>query len=253
MAPLPIEVEILATDVEVEEQEAPVAAEGRPAEASDPQELPSRERMVAAAPTQTAEPEGLETDAESLAPEELASEAAEAIVSEGAGVEEPPASSRRPIAVEPKLEDLAFDEAAPSSEEPHSAPPESGRQVAAAPAGLDFDSEFTGVRSKEVEPVFTREATPSEELPSPAADTPQELAAQQRGQPLEPPPQPPAQSLQEAPATSIVEASAPEVTVARPAAQGSDQPAAPAVVFAGAAPVFKPLTFGELLDATLSL
>jgi hypothetical protein len=248
MAPLPIEVEILATEVELEEHEALGAPEAGPADASPPQELPSRERMVAVSPAQTAEPEALEKEVESGAPEELASEGAGAAVSDVAKVEEPPASSRRPIALEPKLEDLAFDEASPSSEEPHSAPPESGRQVAAAPGGLDFEGESTGVRPKEVEPVYAREAKPPEEPPSLAAETTQALAAQQPDQALEP--QEPLAPPLHAPSTQIVDANVPEVTVARPAAQQSDQPVA---VFAGAAPVFKPLTFGELLDATLSL
>jgi hypothetical protein len=113
--------------------------------------------------------------------------------------------------LEPKLEELAFGEAVPS-EEPHAPPPESGRQVAAAPVELDFDAEFTGVRPKDAEPVPP---------------------------PVEPKSEPPAPLL-------AVDASAPELTSAHPVS-------GPAAVFEGKAPVFQPSTFGELLDATLSL
>ncbi len=60
--------------------------------------------------------------------------------------EEPPVSSRRPIAVEPRLAELAFGEAPPPPVA-HTPPPESGRQVAAPPVDLDFEGESTGVRT----------------------------------------------------------------------------------------------------------
>jgi hypothetical protein len=128
------------------------------------------------------------------------------------GDEEPPASSRRPIALEPKLEELAFGEAAPAETVAHTPPPESGRQVAAAPVGLDFDGEFTGVRPREPEDVAV----------TVLGDVPKAEA--------------------EAPVMNL----APEPTAAK-------LPATAAVTFEGTAPIFKPATFGELIDATLML
>jgi len=54
--------------------------------------------------------------------------------------EEVPASSRRPIQLEPPLAERAFSDSAPP---PHPVPPESGRQVAVA----EFDGDLSGVRS----------------------------------------------------------------------------------------------------------
>jgi hypothetical protein len=294
MTPVSVDVEMLSSDVEIDEEEIPVIADGRPMEVSRPDELPSRERMVAAPPTETADPETAEKEIEppissetdkrlteaaapdpekesleSSSPEREASEAPLAVVSELGKIEEAPASSRRPITLEPKLEELAFGEAAPS-EEPHSAPPESGRQVAASPDELDFDNESTGVRSKEVEPISasppgvseTPSSRPAESSESALAPAPlQGLEAP--GAPEEPPStldnrepvaSPPEHPAAQAPAAEeVVDARMPEVIVARAAAEGANEAPAPAAVFAGAAPVFKPLTFGELLDATLSL
>lgn len=296
MTPVSVDVEMLSTDVEIDEEEIPVVADGRLVEVSRPDELPnelpSRERMVASPPTETVEPEAVDKDieppissetdkrlteaaapdperdsVESGSPEKEMSEAPLAVVSEVGKIEEPPASSRRPITLEPKLEELAFGEGAPS-EEPHSAPPESGRQVAASPDELDFDNESTGVRSKEVEPISTSPGGAASEAPSsPLTESregvlaPQPLQGLEAPGTLEEPPstldtrapvaQPP---LAETPAAEeAVDARAPEVIVARTAAEGPNEAPAPAAVFAGAAPVFKPLTFGELLDATLSL
>jgi hypothetical protein len=233
-SPPPAEVEIVA-EVTVDDEEAydgPEAADTTLREVRD--ELPSRERMVAASPavpvearrpaadeetkeielpavetgerptaSRAAEPQ-LEPDTE-VPPEVILSEPQEAAEPEEAV--EPPASSRRPIALEPKLEELAFGDAAPS-EQPHAPPPESGRQVASPPVELDFEAEFTGVRPRDAEPA----------APSP-------------------------------PFTAVarpMDVSAPEVTTGQ-------RKAGPAAVFEGAAPVFKPSTFGDLLDATLSL
>jgi hypothetical protein len=224
----PVEVEIVSETV-VDEELLESGADAPDATLRD--ELSSRERMVVASPTALADlsvrHEGDEetrqikigvaqtgerpvASAEGGAPEleedtEVPPEVAPVQSEER---EEPPASSRRPIAIEPKLEELAFGEAAPS-EKPHAPPPESGRQVAAAPVELDFESEFTGVRPRDSEPASAPAPKKSE--------------------------RPPAMDLK-----------APEVTA--PRHEGGK-----AAAFEGNVPVFKPATFGELLEATLSL
>jgi hypothetical protein len=221
---------ITPLDVEVTERTEEVPAV---AEAVLAVEVESRERIIAATeqPTEEREPEpspspiSVETGerpAASLAPETDVSDAPELTVStvsdapevleveEVEAAEEPPASSRRPIAIEPKLEELAFGEAAPVEEVPHSAPPESGRQVAVAPVDLDFEGEFTGVRPRDPEGV-------------PVTVLGDVAKGKAEAVPL------------------VAEATAAKLS-------GSA-----AVIFEGAAPVFKPATFGELLDATLLL
>jgi hypothetical protein len=211
-------------DVELAEQteEAPMVAEALPAV-----EVESRERIIAASAAQRAEdrePEPVpisvdERPAAARTAETDAADAPEITVStvsdvpeviETAEDEEPPASSRRPIALEPKLEELAFGEAAPVEPGPHTPPPESGRQVAAAPVDLDFEGEFTGVRPREPEAV---------------AVTVLEASA----------------AKEAAPAVLAAEATGAKLSGPAP------------VIFEGSAPVFKPSTFGELLDATLTL
>jgi hypothetical protein len=212
-------------DVELAEQteEAPMVAEATLAV-----EVESRERIIVA-PAQRAEerePEPVpisvdtgERPAASRAAEADAAEAPEITVStvseapeviEAGEEEEPPASSRRPIAIEPKLEELAFGEAAPVEPGPHTPPPESGRQVAAPPVDLDFEGEFTGVRPREPEAVAVTVLETSE-------------------------------AKERKPAVLAPEATAAKLSGAAP------------VIFEGSAPVFKPSTFGELLDATLML
>lgn len=257
-SPPPAEVEILS-EVELDDEEAapetPETPSAQPSAAVEPEELPSRERMVAAVPAASAptalpgtlitprqeeadrasslqtgerlaasavrETSGLDDeeslDADTEVPPEVALRAPDVpdvMAKTSETIVEPPASSRRPIALEPKLEELAFGEGAPS-EEPHAPPPESGRQVAALPVELDFETEFTGVRPKDAEP----------------ASSPVEKRTDRKSQ---------------APQAVQVDASAPEVTAARHAS-------GPSAVFDGEAPVFKPATFGELLDASLSL
>jgi hypothetical protein len=249
----PDRVEVEVTEVEVDDEEALAAvAEAEAAQAADSaDELPSRERMVAASPVAAAgapattgapaatvatdrsaalaaddeadRPLTVETG-ERLAAKRPSDREAEILepdtetppdvtLSASDTTEEPPASSRRAIAeTEPKLEELAFGDAAPA-EQPHAPPPESGRQVAAAPVELDFESEFTGVRPRDAEP----------------ASAPMEKKSERPA------------------AASALDASAPEVTTARQA------PTARAPLFEGTAPTFKPSSFGELLDATLSL
>jgi hypothetical protein len=135
-------------------------------------------------------------------------------------VEEPPSSSRRPIALEPPeppLEELAFGDAPPPPAA-HTPPPESGRQVAAPPVDLEFDSDSTGVRSRPDEVVVIHKQAPVA--------------------PADPPP-----PRKVAPPAPL----APEVTRAALDAKGD------VASYSGGAPAFKPATFGELLDATLDL
>jgi hypothetical protein len=196
--------------VEVESRERIIAAAEQPAEEREPEPSPSPtpvetgERAAA-----TLAPEA-EADAAELTVSTV-SDAPEVLEVEEVDAEEPPASSRRPIALEPKLEELAFGEAAPVEEVPHSAPPESGRQVAVAPVDLDFEGEFTGVRPRDPEGV-------------PVTVLGDVAKGRAEAVPL-----------------------APEATAAKLSG------GATAVVFEGVAPVFKPATFGELLDATLLL
>jgi hypothetical protein len=236
--------EVEVTEVEVEDEEALAAVEAaeatQAAEAARVDELPSRERMVAASPVSMARagqpasshagedelkeaerPPTVETGERLAAKARLDADVEEpdtetppdvAISAQGEAAEEPPASSRRPIAIEPKLEELAFGEA--PSEEPHAPPPESGRQVAAPPVELDFEAEFTGVRPRDSEPASAPVGKKSERPAARAAR---------------------------------IDASAPEVTAASVTAVGRPP------VFEGTAPTFKPSSFGELLDATLSL
>jgi hypothetical protein len=192
---------ITPLDVEVSErtEEAPMVVA----------EVESRERIVAAPEVSAERPVAVRGEEASDSPEITVSSESEVIE---VGEEEPPASSRRPIALEPKLEELAFGEAPPAETVAHTPPPESGRQVAAAPVDLDFDGEFTGVRPREPEEVAV---TVLGDVPKPKA---------------------------EAPVMNL----APEATAAK-------LPGTAAVTFEGAAPVFKPATFGDLLDATLML
>jgi hypothetical protein len=171
---------------------------------------------------------------------------------------EPPASSRRPIALESKLEDLAFGDAAPP-EAPHTPPPESGRQVASPPAvDLDFDSDFTGVRSRasdSAEGAVVRSHAPSS-FPPPAEVAPLDPAgggdsfdAGSGGAATVAP-----ASDERAKVRAEVEAAvAPLAVAATPDITLPSLPDAPVAVFEGNVPLFKPASFGELLEATLAL
>jgi hypothetical protein len=185
----------------------------------EPEASPEPELMSQAASAErTPEPESAHEP-------EPASEAGPSLHAPDVGEQEPPASSRRPIAVESKLEDLAFGDAT-APEAPHTPPPESGRQIASPPVDLDFDGDSTGIRSKEQEDVeVTVIGTP--------------------------PPPPPLPAPVEA---AVHEPAPPEVVVGAPEVTHAILPDAPvAVVFAGSAPAFKPASFGELLEATLAL
>ena len=117
-----------------------------------------------------------------------------------AAEDDPAASSRRPIQVQPAAGATALADAA-EAKAPHPAPPESGRQVAIPPASGEDELLKSGVRAAPV-------------APPEAAAAPAPLRAD----------------------------------VTRPAL-AAESPA----VFHGAAPIAAPATFGELLEATLSL
>jgi hypothetical protein len=192
--------------------EAEALAEPAPNLPSEPEPEPAPEPEAAQQPEATPEPE----------PEP---------VREPDPEPEPPASSRRPIAVESNLADLAFGDA-PPPEAPHTPPPESGRQVASTPVDLDFDGDFTGVRTREPDDgEVPAVGTPSPPPPPPESESP--ATAEGESVELAPPP------------VSAI-ASAEEVIV-------PILPETASAIFEGNAPAFKPTSFGELLDATLSL
>jgi hypothetical protein len=136
---------------------------GSPAEEAADTGFESRERLVAAEPLATEEPQvaafratapvdaASAPEVEAVIEEAGIDEAAieEAVAQEAAAqqaaAEEAPASSRRPVAPQPeeRIAQIAF-----GAEEPraplHTPPPESGRLPAAAVA--DFDADVTGVR-----------------------------------------------------------------------------------------------------------
>ena len=153
--------------------------------------------------------ETAEIDLEGIDADELAAASADGAAGPAEAAEELPASSRRPIHIEPPLAELTFGETAEAKGASHPAPPESGRQVA-LPTN-DLEGELSGVR-----PLV-------ESIPGAAPATP-------------PPAAPPA-----APAAH-------KADVTQPLAA-----AGPAAVFRGAAPEWKPQTFGDLLDSTLGL
>ncbi|MGH7435673.1 MAG: hypothetical protein ACRENE_08360, partial [Polyangiaceae bacterium] len=77
--------------------------------------------------------------------------------------EEPPASSRRPLAPQPeeRLAEMAFGATEPRPAM-HTPPPESGRLPAAPPADIDFPDEDTGVHAAHPPTPITPEATRAE-------------------------------------------------------------------------------------------
>ena len=276
--PPSVDVEVEVVDVK-QVSEPPISID-----VSSDDEVESSERGVSPAD----EPRGevAEEPLQSVVPAEVAAEASADFAKEPERVPEPepepehtpepPASSRRPIALESKLEDLAFGDVAPP-EALHTPPPESGRQVA-SPADLDFDSDFTGVRSKENDEadVEVVHSPPPPPLDLPTSDVvfadlgPSDVAAADLAPADLAPVAPvelarvelpsgehpstdlvsaepaPVEEATPSPVESAVVASAPEVILAT-------LPETPAAIFEGSAKVFKPATFGELLEATLAL
>jgi hypothetical protein len=214
----------------------------RPLVLEEPSE--SRERLVAAEPlssdssSQADEQADEQTDVQSLPPVRPTDEPLVAAAGELPDIEvgtadvsveeaeEAPASSRRSIALEPPLEELAFGDApAP----PLTPPPESGRQVAVPAVDLDFEGDFTGVRPKP-------EEAAARHAPARPATVPPVAAAAQSG---------PAQSgatRSAAPPPLVPE-------VVRPVLPAE----AHVVGLEGKSREFRPTTFGEVLEAALNL
>jgi len=165
-------------------------------------------------------------------------EVAEAAEIDGDAEELPP-SSRRPIhaeAPEPPLAELAFGDA-PAPPMPHTPPPESGRQVSATPADLDFESEATGVRSKPDESLVKAPSAP------PAAHASTDAPVTVKSVP------PPAKTVPPAAVKSVPPPVKLAPQVVRPSLDAADGVAS----FVGKPVEFKPATFGDLLDASLDL
>ena len=154
-------------------------------------------------------------------------------------IEEPsPSSSRRPIAGEEPVAEAYSEESAPR----HTPPPESGKQVAAAPSNppsrnpsmpppsLEGHTLIGGWREPGLGPQIGPSAGSPVRVPGPGTEPPVHVA-------------PPAVAAAQPSGTRL----SPDVT----------RPNLPARVnvasFQGAAPVAKPQTLGELLDLTLGL
>lgn len=165
-------------------------------------------------------------------------------------IEEPaPSSSPRPIASE-KPETFE-DESAPR----HTPPPESGKQVAAAPStppsrktsvpppSLEGHTLIGGWREPGLGgPIVGAPGGPGVRVPAPAAAAPPPAQAK-----AEIPPEPVTGTRPSAPPRHSDRPLSPEITRA-------DLGAASKVAsFEGTAPAFKPSTFGDLLDASLGL
>jgi hypothetical protein len=134
------------------EPAAPEMGVGVAAEAAS-----SQERLV------MTEPEPAEVP-EPVGPVSLPEPAAAAEVE---AEEEPPASSRRPLAPQPeeRLAEMAFGATEPRPAM-HTPPPESGRLPAAPAADVDFPDEDTGVHAAQPPAPITPQATRAELYPS---------------------------------------------------------------------------------------
>jgi len=245
-----------------EQHDEPVAHAEAEREVEAP--LESRARLVAAP---QAEPEEIQADDvlklddRHVVPDTRDAAFAQTIQAQtplGPEHEEPPPSSRRPIAEPAETPQEAQIQVA------HTPPPESGKQVATD--ALSFDDDFTGVREASAARTAVTEAKavlpePSIQLQSlrmPAVKVPtpvdeMEVQLPSTNEATRPPPGPlpdmrvpepaPAGSVSEEPAPMTAEVSRPTRPVA--AAHVADMPRA--------VPVPSPKTFGELIDLTLSL
>ena len=157
-------------------------------------------------------------------------------------IEEPPPSSRRPIAEPAETPQEAELPVAPPPT--HTPPPESGKQVASSDA-LSFDDDFTGVRetTAKVELPKPEPSIQLQSLRSPPVVTP---AAKDDLEAELPSPEPPEEPTRPPPGPVIP--SAPEVTRPTRPVAASNVADVPRSV-----PVPSPKTFGDLLDLTLSL
>lgn len=168
--------------------------------------------------------------------------------------EPPPPSSRRPIAEPAETpQEAQIEVQAPHP--PQTPPPESGKQVAAD--ALTFDDDFTGVREaqKPVAPPQPEASIQLQSIRMPAVQTPaapDEMEADLAGTSPPPGPLPEMRSPRIESAEAMHAASAGPMTaeVSRPT-----RPVAAANVaeMVGTVKPASPKTFGELLDAALSL
>jgi hypothetical protein len=142
--------------VEVDLSPEPPEAAGGPAEpVVAAAEAASQERLV------MAEPEPMEPTASPAPVGEVAQQPAPVTeVEPEPAEEEPPASSRRPLAPQPeeRLAEMAFGATEPRPAL-HTPPPESGRLPAAPAADVDFPDEDTGVHAAHPPTPITPEAT----------------------------------------------------------------------------------------------
>jgi hypothetical protein len=165
--------------------------------------------------------------------------------------EPPPPSSRRPIA-EPAETPQEAQIQVQAPHPPHTPPPESGKQVAAD--ALTFDDDFTGVReaAKPVAPPPQPEASiqlqsiRSPQVQAPVAD---EMEADLAGTSPPPGPLPEMRS----PRIESAEAAAPGPMTAEVSRPTRPVAAANVAEMVGTVKPASPKTFGELLDAALSL
>jgi hypothetical protein len=199
---------------------APMAAP--PAEPAE-----SRSQLVVARPAVEPQEEVLELDERHIVAEEVA------VNIEVEEEEAPPPSSRRPKPIEEM----------PEPEVAHPAPPESGRHIAAQE--LDFEDDLTGVReARREEPAPPPKEKEAESIPLQPVAQPEvrarhsmEMEIPMHGTPPAAPPTP----APPTPAASQVQVIHAEV------------PAADVAAFEGHSPELAPKSFGELLDAALSL
>jgi hypothetical protein len=234
-----------------------LAAEGGVAaeEATASESFESRERLVAAAPafeaielapeatTLPAPNEGPPAAEVSASPDEPPPE----IVAAEEDVEEAPASSRRPVALEAapeqRLAEIAFGAEEPSPPR-HTPPPESGRLPAASPVS-EFDADITGVRDAPASHRFehgevAETATPVEATPPVAVAASAEPVA--------------AMPARGAPAPAVEQASAMAVREIVPESIHPPIASSDAVAdLLGEAQRFAPPSFVALLDASLAL
>lgn len=213
----------------------PVVAVAAPA--VEPDE--SRSQLVAARPAEEPTEELLELDDRHVVTEEASIEVIEEEV-------EPPPSSRRT---------KPLDEV-PEPAVAHPAPPESGRQIAAAQE-LDFEDDMTGVREARKEPQKTpvpehdEIALKSVEPAQPKGRSSMEMEIPTLGAPgaFTPDVAPSPPPVVVAPPVAVPEPAASQVQVVRAELRQTEV----AQVSGNVPASFEPKTFGELLDAALSL
>ena len=231
-------------------QKFPRSHDPRPAEREVEAPLESRARLVASPQVEVEEVDSedvMELDDRHVVQEEVvvveeSIELAQTVEAKGLDQEEePPPSSRRPIAEPAETPQEAQIQVA------HTPPPESGKQVAAD--ALSFDDDFTGVREMgtKVELPKPEASIQLESLRSPAIPTPavpDELEADLPGNEA---PSPPEEPTRQPPGPLMAEITRPT----RPVAASHVARTCPPASAPGRDKNTK--TFGELLDLTLLL